>query len=37
MSNIALIREYDAKNKGARNCSQPEEALMQELLFKLVH
>jgi DNA polymerase-3 subunit delta len=37
MSNIALIREYDAKNKGARNCAQPEEALMQELLFKLVH
>jgi DNA polymerase-3 subunit delta len=37
MYNIALIREYDAKNKGARACAQPEEALMQELLFKLVH
>jgi DNA polymerase-3 subunit delta len=37
MYNIALIREYDAKNKGARGCAQPEEALMQELLFKLVH
>lgn len=37
MSNISLIREYDAKNKGARNCSLSEEALMRELLFKLVH
>jgi DNA polymerase-3 subunit delta len=37
MYNIALIREYDAKNKGARGCALPEEALMQELLFKLVH
>jgi DNA polymerase-3 subunit delta len=37
MFNIALIREYDARNKGARPNAAPESALLQELLFKLTH
>ncbi len=37
MYNIALIREYDARSKGARGGSQSDEGLLQELLFKLLH
>lgn len=37
MYNIALIREYDARSKGARGGVQSDEGLLQELLFKLLH
>lgn len=37
MGNIALIRDYDARCKGARGAALGDEALMRELLFKLTH
>lgn len=38
MENIALIREYDARLKGARNtASLPDDEALKELLYKLTH
>lgn len=37
MQNIALIREYDARQKGARGVTIPDDEALQELLYKLMH
>ena len=37
MQNIALIREYDARLKGARGETLPDSEALQELLYKLMH
>lgn len=37
MQNIALIRDYDARQKGARGVSIPDDEALQELLYKLMH
>lgn len=37
MGNIALIREYDARLKGARGGSLPDDEALKELLYKLTH
>lgn len=37
MNIISLIREYDAKSKGARNVSLSDNESLQELLFQIMH
>ena len=37
MQNISLIREYDARQKGARGAALPDDEALQELLYKLMH
>lgn len=37
MQNIALLREYDARQKGARSVTIPDDEALQELLYKLMH
>jgi DNA polymerase-3 subunit delta len=37
MNNISLIREYDAKGKGAGNSSASDGQLLIELIYKLMH
>ena len=37
MTNISLIREYDARQKGARDVTIPDDEALQELLYKLMH
>ncbi|MBR0037229.1 MAG: DNA polymerase III subunit delta [Bacteroidales bacterium] len=37
MQNIALLRDYDARQKGARGVVVPDDEALQELLYKLMH
>lgn len=37
MSNVAIIREYDARQKGARGAAIDDDEAMKELLYKLMH
>jgi DNA polymerase-3 subunit delta len=37
MQNIALLRDYDARQKGARGVNIPDDQALQELLYKLMH
>lgn len=37
MQNISIIRDYDARQKGARGANLPDDEAMQELLYKLMH
>ena len=37
MSNISLIREYDAQQKGAREAFMPDDEALKELLYLLMH
>lgn len=34
---ISLLKEYDLRSKGVNNDSMPEDALMQELFWKILH
>ncbi|MDB0011214.1 DNA polymerase III subunit delta [Crocinitomicaceae bacterium] len=36
-SNIAILHEYDLKSKGINNSSFPQNELMREMLFRLLH
>ncbi|MBQ0056691.1 MAG: DNA polymerase III subunit delta [Bacteroidales bacterium] len=37
MNNIAIIREFDARQKGARGANLPDDEALQELLYRLMH
>ena len=37
MANVALIRECDARQKGARGAAVPDDEILLELLYKLMH
>ncbi len=37
MRNISILREYDARQKGARGVTMSDDEAMQELLFRLMH
>lgn len=37
MTNISVIRDYDARQKGARGANLPDDEALQELLYKLMH
>lgn len=37
MEAISLIRDYDARSKGARNVAIPDSEILQELLYKIMH
>lgn len=37
MRNISLLRDYDARQKGARDVTVPDDEALKELLYKLMH
>lgn len=37
MRNISILRDYDARQKGARGVTIPDDEALQELLYKLMH
>lgn len=37
MRNISILRDYDARQKGARGVTVPDDEALQELLYKLMH
>ncbi len=37
MQNIALLRDYEARQKGGRGVTIPDDEALQELLYKLMH